>query len=88
MRKVIMVFIIALSFVFASFITAQMRLYYEYVREERELLAELEKEKEVLNRLVREREQGLTDAYVERIAREVLGLVRHDEIVFINEASR
>ena len=85
MKKFTLVFMLALAFVFAGFIYAQMQLYQEYAREEKELLAELEKETETLNKLKKESENYLSDAYVEKIAREKLGLVRHDEIVFLKD---
>ena len=88
MKKIMIIFVFALTVVFSNFIFTQMREYNNYLREEQMIAAELEKEREILNKLIREKEQGLTDAYVEKIAREKLGLVRHDEIVFINEAAR
>ena len=88
MKKIVAFFLITLFAVFSGFIYSQTRLINEYAREQAELDAELEKENANLERLMREKEQYMSDAYVEKIAREKLGLVRQDEIVFFNDAAK
>ena len=88
MKKIVIIGIIMLSVMFASFIYAQMRYYNGYLREEERLIEELRNENAITQRLLRETEDIYSDARVERIAREQLGLVRPDEIVFINDAAR
>jgi len=87
-KRLAFVLILALIAVFASFIYAQTLINIDYAREEALLAAELEKETETLNKLKREKDHYMSDSYVEKIAREKLGLVRQDEIVFINDAAR
>ena len=86
MKKLYYVCIIALIALFAGIIYMHSLQYFEYRGEADVLAIELDKEKETLGRLEREKEQYMSDAYIEKIAREKLGLVRHDEIVFINDA--
>ena len=87
MNKIVVILTLALFIIFSSVIVNQYNSYREYLNEENYLAAELEKERETLMKLEREKEQYMSDAYVEKIAREI-GLVRHDEIVFINDASK
>jgi len=88
MKKIVAILAAALFVAFAGVIYTQLNLYREYAAEANALKAELAKESAVYQRLEREKEQYMSDAYVEKIAREKLGLVRHDEIVFINDAAR
>jgi len=88
MKKIITVFAVALMIAFTGVIYTQLSSYREYAAREAALRAELAKERETLQRLEREKELYMSDAYVEKIAREKLGLVRHDEIVFINDSAR
>ena len=84
MKKAYFICVALLILIFAGIIYTMSQSYFEYNAERKALAAELKKELEINLRLEREKEQYMSDAYVERIARE-LGLVRHDEIVFINE---
>ena len=88
MKKIVFIGIVILSVMFSSFIYAQLRLYNDYLREEQRLELELQKENQTRQRLEREMDNIFSDSYVEKIAREQLGLVRPDEIVFINSAAR
>jgi cell division protein FtsB len=64
------------------------RPYAKYAQEERRLIIELEAEKEIAVELEKEKSFKGTDAFVEKIARERLGYVRPDEIVFYNVANQ
>jgi len=86
-KKFYFICVAALIITFAGIIYSQSRSYFEYAAERNTLAAELKKERELNQKLEREKEQYMSDAYVERIARE-LGLVRPDEIVFINDGVR
>ena len=88
MKKLMWILIIALMAMFAHPIYTQIRFLYELTAEEQTLLSELEKESETLARLKRENENVMSHSYVEKIAREKLGLVHQDEIVFINDNAR
>jgi len=66
----------------------QWQEYNKLARQEAALEAELEKENETLARLKKEKDHYMSDAYVQKIAREELGMVYQDEIVFKNENTR
>ena len=88
MKKVSIICAAALVLVFGSIIYSQFSLYLNYRAEEKKLIEELAKEKETFQQLQREQEQYMSDAYVEKIAAEKLGLVHHDEIVFIDDSAK
>ena len=77
----------ALIVVFLYVIYTQAGSYLFYRAEEEAVRAELAEEWAEYHKLERESEQQMSDAYVEKIARE-MGLVHHDEIVFINDSAR
>jgi cell division protein DivIC len=60
--------------------------YNQYRRELNQALADLEREKQVYNDLLEQRVYYESDAYIEQMAREQLGYVKSDEVVFINIA--
>lgn len=79
---------IMLAVFFGSAITMQMSKYHTYKEKERELLAEMDKEREHEEELNKELQYYESDAYVEKVAREKLGLVRPGEILFYNEPGK
>jgi len=86
--KLMIIGTLALLVMFSVPIYNQWQRLNELTREESALAAELEKETETLERLKKEKEHYMSDAYVQKIAREGLGLVYQDEIVFRNENTR
>jgi len=88
MKRFMVFFTLALLAMFAHPVYTQLLLYNDLTREEAALAAELEKENETLERLKKEKEHYMSDAYVQKIAREELGLVYQDEIVFKNENTK
>ncbi|MCL2356420.1 MAG: septum formation initiator family protein [Defluviitaleaceae bacterium] len=74
-----------LILLFALFIT-QMENYNELRAEYTRLNAEIERERAENLRLTEHIDSLDSDAYVERFARDVLGMVRPNEIVFRNTA--
>lgn len=79
---------IVLAIFFCSSVGVQMSKYYGYKEREKALAAELDKEKERTDELNKELRYYESDAYVEKIAREKLGLVKPGEILFYNEAGK
>ncbi|MCL2421755.1 MAG: septum formation initiator family protein [Defluviitaleaceae bacterium] len=71
---------------FVGLIAIQMGRYEDYRRELNRLNAELVQERRITADLHYQRAFYESDAYIERLARERLGFVRHDEIIFLNIA--
>ena len=71
---------------FSSLIIMQMSRYGEYRQELDRLRAELAHEQQMAVDLRHRQAFYESDAYIERLAREMLGFVRQDEIVFQNIA--
>jgi len=88
MKKYMAIVVLIILAISAGSIYTQLQVYSELMREERTLRAELAKEEEALAKLKKEQEHYMSDAYVQKIAREHLGLVYQDEIVFMNDTNR
>ena len=71
---------------FLGLIAMQAGRYEDYRRELNRLTAELESERQIAVDLQYQRAFYESDAYIERLAREMLGFVRQDEIIFQNIA--
>ncbi len=66
----------------------QFGKYRKYDSEQAMLLAEIEKETKIRDELQKELRFNNSDVYIEKLARERLGLVRQDEIVFFNDEKK
>ena len=73
---------------FGSAITMQYMDYRSLAREESALLQMIQAEAERTVDLQRDVDYYYSDAFVEKVAREELGLVRDDEILFISDARK
>ena len=71
---------------FAGMLVIQARRYDGYSKELEKVRAELAAEREQREALRDQMVYYESDAYVEQLARDQLGFVRPDEIVFINTA--
>ena len=71
---------------FAGLLVVQMARYEDYRRELDRLRAELVREQQIAEDLRHRQAFYESDAYIERLAREILGFVRQDEIIFRNIA--
>ena len=71
---------------FAGLIAMQLSRYDNYRRELNRLTAELSQEQQIAHDLRYQQAFIESDAYIERLAREMLGFVRQDEIIFQNIA--
>jgi len=82
------VFWLVLTVFFGCAIMMQYMDYRGLVREEAALLRLIQAEAERTVELERDMDFFYSDAFVEKVAREELGLVRSDEILFISDARR
>lgn len=65
----------------------QMRLQYQQLQEEKLLLAEqIEAEKEYQKDFEYQKEYYQSDSYIEKIAREQLGMIKSNELLFVNRS--
>jgi cell division protein FtsB len=69
---------------FAGLAVVQYSRYDNYARELERLRASIEQERRTASDIEYQRAFYDSDAYVEQLAREWLGFVRPDEIVFVN----
>ena len=73
--------------VFTGLVITQMSRYEYYCRDLERLRAELAREQQIAYDLIYRRAFYESDAYIEQLARERLGFVRQDEIIFQNIAN-
>lgn len=90
-RKVTRAFIFICS-LFCIIVTGfftyhQYTIYSQLKAVEQSISQKIEAEKATQEKLRFEMEYNLTDTYVEKIARDRLGLFKSDEIIFIDEAA-
>lgn len=81
----VFIFFVLVIFVVSVFcvLYRQMGKYAELKKEEKAIMAEIEMQKERTAELERLREYYGSDVYIEQIAREQLGLIKSDEILFV-----
>jgi cell division protein FtsB len=83
---VILFFWLILIGIFSGAIIMQASGYNHYRRELNKVMEDLEREKRIHTELLNQIIYYESDAYIERLARDQLGYVRPDEIVFVNIA--
>ena len=71
---------------FTGLIAMQIARYEDYRQELDRLTTELTREQQIAVDLRHQQAFYESDAYIERLAREMLGFIRQDEIVFQNIA--
>lgn len=86
MKKIVLFSFVLITAFFAVSFLLYAKPYARYCEEESRLLSDYEAERQVAMELEREMSYQGTDAFIEKIAREKLGYVRPDEIVFYNLA--
>ncbi|MFZ5986553.1 MAG: FtsB family cell division protein [Bacillota bacterium] len=77
--------ILGVAIVYLGFVLIKQQgiIYNQHV-ELKQIQAKIEKEKELNKKLVKQKEEVSSDEYIEKIAREKLGMVRHGERVFVD----
>ncbi len=83
--NVYLFFWIILLIFFASVIYFQMDNYFYYAKEEERIKQLIAEEERTSQSLLKELQDIGSDAFIEKIAREQLGLVSIDEILFYRE---
>ena len=84
--KAVAVFMVAFTAVVGVSVYGQAKELGELKKTEASILESIEQEKEKTVELKAEQDYYSSDAYIESIAREQLGLIMPDERVFINKA--
>jgi cell division protein FtsB len=79
-------FWLLITVMFTGLLIIQARQYNAYQAELERAVAELESEKAAYNELLDQMIYYDSNAYIEQLARDQLGYVRPDEIVFVNVA--
>ncbi|MDR1689533.1 MAG: septum formation initiator family protein [Clostridiales bacterium] len=87
MKKFFFAGLILLVLFFVACFTIFFKPYLQFAEKEQQLKAQIENENKIADDIEREKAYQGTDAFVEKKAREELGYVRPDEIVFYNRAA-
>lgn len=82
--KLAVIFIAALAIYLAWTLIDQQRVIYSMNNEKKVLEAKIEDEKKQNEQLKKEKEMVNTDEYLEKMAREKLGMVKQNERIFID----
>ena len=86
LSKIIMILLSVFLIVTVGTVTYDNVKNYENLKNEEVILEdEIDKEIERQNELLLEIEYSFTESYVEKIAREHLGLIKDNEIIFVDE---
>lgn len=85
--KTIVLFFMVLFFIAVSIgIAGQLKIYGQYKQEAEEILLQIQEEQEKNAEYLREKDYYNSDAYIEKVARQQLGLVMPNEILYVNNA--
>lgn len=82
----VLTFMICFVGVVAVNCVSQMNVYYTLKEEEEKLNQSIQAEEKKKLELATRKDYYNSDAYIEKIAREQLGLIKANEILFINRA--
>ena len=85
--KTIVLFFMVLFFIAVTIgIASQLKIYGQYKQEAEEILVQIQEEQEKNAEYLREKEYYNSDDYIEKVARQQLGLVMPNEILYVNTA--
>ena len=85
--KTVVLFFMILFFIAVSIgIGTQLNLYGQYKKEAEAVLIQIQEEQEKNAEYIREKEYYNSDAYIEKVARQQLGLVMPNEVLYVNNA--
>ncbi len=82
----ILIWVILIAF-FGTVVSFQLKDYGKLEKEKADVISKIEEEKKLTEQLKSELLISSSDKYVEKVAREQLGLVKPDEYLFINDDS-
>lgn len=83
----VLIFMVLFFIAVSANLVLQVRQYYSLKGQEAQLAQRLADEQLQTVKLENQREYYQSDAYIEKIAREQLGLVKANEILFINRSN-
>ncbi len=87
--KTIVLFFMVLFFIAVSVgIASQLKVYGQYKQEAEEILIQIQQEQEKNAEYLREKEYYNSDDYIEKVARQQLGLVMPNEVLYVNNAKK
>lgn len=84
-NKIYFITMICVFCVFSVAIFVQYQNKVELENQKNQVLEEIEKENKTTEELKKQSEYKDSDEYIEKIAREQLGLVKHNEVLFIDQ---
>ena len=84
--KLLAGFLIISALVICPCMVKQYLHYQELLQEQEVVLAQIEEEKEKQAGFENRREYYHSDAYIEQVAREQLGMIKPNEILYINRS--
>lgn len=84
LNVIVWAFMICFTATVAYCCVDQMGIYYHLKEEEKQIQQSLEAEKKKKMELNARKDYYSSDAYIEKIAREQLGLIKPNELLFIN----
>lgn len=85
--KTIVLFFMVVFFIAISVgIGSQLSVYGKYKQEAEQILEQIQQEQEKNAEYLREKEYYNSDEYIEKVARQQLGLVMPNEILYVNNA--
>ncbi len=86
-RTIILFFMVLFFAAVSVGIGSQLKLYGQYKQEAEDILSQIEEEQKKNAEYIKEKEYYNSDAYVEKVARQQLGLVMPNEILYVNNAN-
>lgn len=85
--KTIVLFFMVVFFIAISVgIGSQLSVYGKYKQEAEQILEQIQQEQEKNAEYLREKDYYNSDEYIEKVARQQLGLVMPNEILYVNNA--
>ena len=86
-RTIILFFMVLFFAAVSVGIGSKLKLYGQYKQEAEDILSQIEEEQKKNAEYIKEKEYYNSDAYVEKVARQQLGLVMPNEILYVNNAN-
>ncbi len=85
-RTIILFFMVVFFIAISVGIGSQLSVYGKYKQEAEQILEQIQQEQEKNAEYLREKEYYNSDEYIEKVARQQLGLVMPNEILYVNNA--
>ncbi|NDO46627.1 septum formation initiator family protein [Clostridium sp. MD294] len=85
-RTIVLFFMVLFFIAISVGIASQLSMYGKYKQEAEEILVQIQQEQQKNAEYIREKEYYNSDAYIEKVARQQLGLVMPNEILYVNNS--